>query len=221
MKKYICLLGTIISFILLPNIIYANCPEEVANHYREIKDEYTVEYEFNTETEDYTLNFYNPEPFNYEYAMMNFDKYNCEHTTDKDYVCHNVPAGSAVVKIYTKDDSCDEPLEVITLELEKANNFSKDELCEGIEEFVLCQPTYDKEITYEEFVSRIKIYKKTKAKKETEEVTDNTSDNFINKIISYVKDKLFIIIIAIIFIVAVTITVILMAKSIRKSRRLE
>ena len=98
-------------------------------------------------------------------------------------------------------------------------------MCEGIEEFVLCQPTYDKEIDYDTFVSRVNTYKKTKQEKvvdEPQKETENKKINvIINNILKFIQDNLFTITIITVFAIAIIVTIILTAKKIKKSRRLE
>ena len=98
------------------------------------------------------------------------------------------------------------------------NKLSEDPLCEGNEDFVLCNPSYDKEIDYDTFVSRLNTYKKNKGN------NPSSSSNSVkeeNAIITYIKNNLVSIITITIFIILVIITIILTAKSIKKSRRLE
>ena len=121
------------------------------------------------------------------------------------------------MKIFGNTKECDELLKTINLNLAPYNKYSEDSLCEGIEEFVLCQPTYDKEIDRETFESRINTYKRTKNKNQkTPEIKQEE-----NEILVRVKENLVQIIIILIFIILIVITAIVTIKSIRKSRRLE
>ena len=120
-------------------------------------------------------------------------------------------------------ETCDDVLKTTILKLPKYNKYSEDPLCEGIEEFDLCNSTYDKEIDYDTFVSRVETYKRTKNKNENINNDNDTGNNnkLLNNMKTYIEENLIQIIIVTVFIILVVITTIITAKSIRKSRRLE
>lgn len=219
MNKYkYLLITTFLSFILLPNITYADCTEEEIAHFKEIEDEYKITYEFNQETKSYTIKYKVPEPDMYDYISYIDEDADCRDLNENEFECYNIYPGEYDIEIVGQTETCGRIFKAITIKLAEYNNYSSDPLCKGIEEFVLCQPTYDKVITYEEFVSRVNVYKKTKANKKKEE---NKEKEIIKPILDYIEDNLFQIIVIIIFITIVIITIIITAKSIRKSRRLE
>ena len=218
-KKTVLLL-----LILLPNTVFAECTKEEINYFKRIENNYKINYEYNKDTKDYTVTFYSPEPDKYEYMIYsekeNFT--NCDAVSEKETVCHNVQANEYYIEILGQTTTCTDALKDLTINLSRYNNFSEDPLCEGIEEFVLCQPTYDKELDYDTFVSRINTYKKTKQKEIKEDIANDKKDNqIISNITNYLKENIFQIIIIIMFSVAIIVTIILTAKSMRKSRRLE
>ena len=218
MNKYKYLLLTIfLSFILLPMIAYAECTNEEIEHFKEVEDEYKVTYEFNMDTKDYTITSYAPFPDEFDYILYIGEDTKYDAITPSEYKFYNVLPGTYNVEIAGMTETCDRTLKIEKLILPEYNNYSSDPLCEGIEEFVLCQPTYGKMITYEEFVDRVNVYKKTKANKEQEKEEKKS----IKPILDYIENNLFQIIIIIVFAIALIITIILTAKSIRKSRRLE
>ena len=211
-------------FILLPNIIYADCTKEEIDYFKRIENGYKISYEYNKDSKNYTVTFYSPEPDKYEYMIYTEQKnlQNCDGISDNETICHNVLPNEYYIEILGQTASCKDSVKEITLNLSRYNNFSDDPLCEGIEEFVLCQPTYDKEIDYDTFVSRVNTYKKTKKNEQKENTEENKKDNqVIDNISKFLEDNLFQIIIIIVFVIVITITIILTAKSIRKSRRLE
>lgn len=215
MSKKIYLLSLFSLFLLLPHTSYADCTKEEIEHFKEIEDEYKVTYEFNKDTKDYTIKFHSSEPSKYDFGIYDANNLNCKDLNLEEYECDNVKPGEYKVGIFSLNESCDIPMKNITLKLPKYNDFSKDELCEGIEEFVLCQETYDKDITYEEFVSRTNTYKRTKRKEETKEKESE------GKIKEYLENNSLQIIIALISSILVILIIILVTKSIKKSRRLE
>lgn len=225
MKKHKFLLSILSLSLFIPSTTYADCTKEEIDNFKEIEDEYKVTYEFDKDTKTYTINFVNPNPGNYGYKLIYVKnektklEYNLTTIIEKNYSKTNFSSGNYIFEIYGNTDTCNEKLKSKTLVLPKYNKYSEDPLCEGIEEFVLCQPTYDKDIDYESFVSRVNSYKNKMSNTKKEEEPTVVKEE--NKILKYVKDNLIQIIIIIVFIIMVIITIILTAKSIRKSRRLE
>lgn len=222
MNKLKYLLSLAIVFIVLPNIIYADCTVEERKHFKEIEDEYKVTYEFNKDTETYDITLFNPEPETYDYLIFDekiFEK--CETINENETKCKNIPSQDINMEIVGITDTCTDSFKEVVIYLLKRNNYWEDPLCEGIEEFVLCQPTYDKEIDYDTFVSRVNTYKKTKQREAAKEDNDKKQNSILNKAFDFIKENIFQLIVGIIFIIVIIVTIILTAKSIRKRRRLE
>ena len=164
-------------FILLPNVTYADCTKEEKDYFKQVEKEYKVTYKFNQETDDYTLIFYNPYPERYTFLYENSDSNGIDFDYDGNTMILYISGFSSGVydyEIVGITDTCDDTLKEGTVNLTKRNNYYNDPLCEGIEEFVLCQPTYDKEIDYDTFVSRVNTYKKTKQEKVVDEPQKET-----------------------------------------------
>lgn len=215
-------------FILLPNIVYADCTKEEKDYFKKIEEEYKVTYKFNRENDDYTLSFYNPYPGKYAYVYDLPDDNDTNVDELGDAININITgykSGKHSYQIIGITDDCHDVLKEETLNLTKHNDYYKDPLCEGIEEFVLCQPTYDKEIDYDTFVSRVNTYKKTKQEKSINEPQKETTNKkinvIINNILKYILNNLFTIVIITAFAIAIIVTIILTVKKIKKSRRLE
>ena len=207
--------------LLIPSIIYADCTKEEINNFKKLGDNYKITYEFNKDTKLYILTFYSPNPDMYDFISEDASVFsNCEVVDDKTATCNDIRSGEYNFEIVGVTTECNMTFKKIEIKLPKYNQYSEDPLCDGIEEFVLCQPTYDKEIDYETFVSRINSYKKNHQSNSTNNNIENTEKEE-SKIIKYIKDNLFQIIIVTVFIILVIITIILTAKSIKKSRRLE
>ena len=226
MKKYNLLLSIISLSLFIPTLTYADCTKEELDNFKEIENEYKVTYEFDRDSKKYKLKFINPNYENYGYMLFyeiseeQTKYYDLRQLNTEEYEQSDFEAGKYRIEIYGKTETCNEKLKEITLKLSKYNQFSEDPLCSGIEDFVLCQPTYDKDIDYNTFVSRINSYKK-KIESSNTNNTDNQKKEEDSKIVKYIKDNLIQIIIVIIFIIMVTVTAILTANSIKKSRRLE
>ncbi len=211
-------------FIILPNVIYASCTKEDIDYYKMIKDEFKVTYEYDKDAKDNIISFYNPDPekFAYNYVFTVDSKMDYE---EKDNVSilsvHGYMPGEYEYKIVGNHDECYDTFKTSTIKIAKYNTYHDDPLCKGIEEFVLCQPTYDKEIDYDTFVSRVNTYKKTKPVKSEEEKNDNNQNELVNKVWQYISKYMLQIVGAITLLIGIIVTIILTAKSIKKSRRLE
>lgn len=218
-QKYLLLLISLSLFI--PTTTYADCTKEEINNFKKIEDEYKVTYEFDIDTKLYTLTFYSPQPDLYDFVGEDETVFsNCEILDNNTAKCSNIKPNTYNFEIVGVSTTCNGTFKKIKTSLPKYNTYSEDPLCEGIEEFVLCQPTYDKDIDYDTFVSRVNSYKKNhQSKINDNEIKEEVKEQ--NIIIKYIKDNLFQIVIIIIFVVLVIATIILTAKSIKKSRRLE
>lgn len=238
MKKLKYILITILLSLSLCTEVSAKCTEEEKKHFKEIESSYKVTYEYDENTKKYSVTYYMPEVTSYIYGTLIKD-------TDGTSSCEVIDVytikctgknweDSLEYTIKGNTKTCDDTLKTGTVTIKKKNTYNKyseSELCQGIEDFVLCQPNYDKEITKEEFESRVETYKNSLEKKENEQTQDknnpsnepNQKENTITleKIINYIKDNIITIAIILVFIVLSIITIILVTKNIKKSRRLE
>ena len=220
MKKINHTIFTMMLFLICITNTYAACTQEDFDNFKKVEDEYTVKYEFDKTTKTYKITFHFSDIEKYSYDMTDIiTKLKYENSTDKSLTYSGLTPGEYTIKVISLTDGCNDELKTIELKLPKYNNFSEDPLCEGIEEFVLCSPTYGKELDYETFVSRVNTYKKTKEKKETQ-ATDDLSKGE-NSFLKYIEENIWKIIIVLSFIILLTITIIITAKSIKDSRRLD
>lgn len=222
---------TLIFFFVFPCLVYADCISD----FKEIEKDFKITYEYNEETDDYTITFFNPSYERYSYAQTSWEEIRnskriangksqtiiVEHYKDTKYYYKIKSLYEGCNQVTVKED---------TIELKNYNPYSDSPLCEGNEEFVLCQKDYDKKIDEETFKSRLDTYIKTKEEKESstaEEKNDNnsntkeTSNNIVKKATSYIETHLTEIIIAVTVIVILIIAAILYIKKIIKGRRLE
>lgn len=214
-KQFLLLLSL---FFISSNSVYASCTQEEIDNFKKIEDQYKVTYEFDIESKTYTLTFKNPNPTKYGYALMTEQDVNYEKIDENIQKIKNIESGEYEILVYGTIENCMGEIKKINLKLPKYNKYYNDPMCKGIEEFVLCQPTYDKDIERDTFESRINTYKKSK---ETKEPTNKNDINEENKIIKYIEENILQISTIIIFIIMLTITLVTTVKSIRKSRRLE
>lgn len=222
-KRYIAL--TLMLSLLLGDKVYANsCQMNIIREFMTIENSYKVDYRYNMEKKSYTLILNYHKGKNFEYKIYDKDNIECEQINKTTKECHNFQPGKYEYEIYGKNDDCLQVVRVLEIEIKELNNYSNDPICSGIEEFVLCQENYYKEMDYETFVSRVNTYKKTKYEKQQKEETEeqeNEKQEQQDKIKKYIEKNLNQIVIIVIFIILVIITLIVTIKKEKKSRRLE
>ena len=222
-NKFLTKLFIIVIF-LFPIIVKAECSEELRTLFNENEEDFSIIYEMDPSTKKYTVYYYNPLPDKFDYADNLPEGIEWEIYKENLTANYDVPVGKYEAYVVGITGGCENTIfQKIEIDLPEPSKLSEDEHCKGIEEFVLCQPDYDKEISYEDFVSRTETYRKTKAKKEEEEKKNKEKERnqIITKIVNYINDNLVTIVIVIIFIVVVVASFIVGIKSFRKSRRLE
>lgn len=221
MKKKYILLALILSVINI-HTISAACTQEELTAFKKVENKYTIKKEFDSTTKTYNIYLENQYPNDYFYRIYSDDKLQCSEYDETSMKCVNFKPGSYDVEIMSFSNTCTDALKEMTLTLAEYNTFADDPLCDGIEEFVLCNPTYSKELDYDTFVSRVNTYRKTKLKKEEpKQPVVEEKETFLDIALDYLQKNLIQIIIVLVFIVLLTITIVITAKSIRKSRRLE
>lgn len=216
--KYLILIN-LLFFLSLENI-YADCTKEEEKEFKRIKDNYTVKYEFDKTTKTYTLHFNNPDKTRFGYMLYVVGDLNCT-VDDTITTCPDFESGDYIFDIVGKTATCDDTLKTINLHLPRYNAYSEDPLCQGLEDFYLCDPTYEKDIDRETFESRIANYKKQLEKEEQAKPQEEKTNETIARIKKFITNNLISIIVITIFIILLTITIIMTIKSSRKSRWLE
>lgn len=219
MKKVITII--LVSLIINTNIIYAECTTEEQEYYKSIEDKYQTTYVFDKESRTYTMTLTYGDISTFTYIIDNsaIEYANIESYDDRMVISNLIPGKYGIYVVGTTD-SCDDLFKTEEITLPEYNQYAYDPVCEGIEEFVLCRPTYDKELDYDIFISRVNSYKKNKA---NQDKTDNNTEEKPT-IKEWFKDNYMYFIYAIIGIVVLLI-IALIIKVIynheRKRRRLE
>ena len=239
MKKTRYFILFLFTFLLISPKVYAACTETELKQFKEIENKFTVTYTYNANDQN-VIKLYNPDPENYEYRVIAEENKNPNITfnriNDNTYeATGNIDVEYKVI-VVNKKASCDDMLKTFTISPPPENGYSDDPLCEGIEEFILCQEGYNKPVTREDFESRVEAYKEsiqkdndinTSGNNDSSSNDENSNNNktdsesIINKITSYIKENLVQVIIIIIFIILLIVTAIISIKSAIKSRRLE
>ena len=159
-KKYIAF--PILLSLLCINNVYAACTEELEKEYIKIKNQYKITTTFNSIEKNYTVRIEQPNTNKFRYMTTIIAQHECEKISDTITVCYNLEPGKtfyAYVLGNTKD--CDIMLKEEEIYLKKNNKYYGDPLCEGLEEFALCQEIYDRDIDRETFEYRINKYKES------------------------------------------------------------
>lgn len=219
MKKL--LIFTLVSLIVNTNIIYAECTTKDTEYFKSIEDKYQITYDFDKETKTYILNLEHGDISSFSYVILGDGIENISaNIVDNKIIINNIVPGQYTFHIVGVTDSCSDIFKTEEITIPKYNEYAFDQACEGIEEFVLCSPTYDKELDYNTFISRVNSYKKSKAN------NDNKKDNTEEKptITEWLKNNSQYIIYGVIGIIGLII-IIIIVKVIynreRKRRRLE
>lgn len=236
MKKKFLIISAII-LLIATNKVNAACSQYELDHFKEIESQYKATYYYDEAIKEYVIEYYMPEPDRYKYqiAISTEGSINCDNADSNTIKCHGKDYdGEQILIILGSSKTCNDELkrEIITIPKHVENVENKyygSSLCEGIEEFALCQKDYDKELTEEEFTSRVESYKKSLSKNNStnnDKNNGNTSgDNnlevIFDNILEYIQDHLITIIVGTIFVILLIITIVLKIKSIRKSRYLE
>lgn len=219
MKKVITII--LVSLIINTNIIYAECTTEEQEYYKSIEDKYQTTYVFDKESRTYTMTLTYGDISTFTYTIDNdaIEYANTEVLADRIVISNLIP-GKYGISVVGVTNSCNDVFKTEEITLPEYNQFAYDPICEGIEEFVLCSPTYDKELDYDTFISRVNSYKKNKA---SQDKTDNNTEEKPT-VKEWFKDNYMYFIYAIIGIVVLLI-IALIIKVIynheRKRRRLE
>lgn len=224
-KKYI--ISTLILSLLCMNRTYAVCSEQVTEElkkeFEKIEDQYKITTTFNSEDKTYSMRIEEGNRNKFSYAFAIDYPYNCKYISNTVRECDGFKNGTSIIAyMIGKTNTCIDKIKTEEIELKKYNKYYGDPLCEGIEEFVLCQQMYDREIDRTTFEKRIKSYKESKQLKEEEQQKELEKENDIgNKIETYLKENLIQVTIISIFVILIVISSIVGYKIIRKNRRLE
>lgn len=220
MNKYKKITLFFLLFSLFNTKVYASCTTEEKNAFKKISDKFTATYQYDTESNSRAILIKGFDTKDYSFTIDIGQESECKLTNNNDIICTNVETGKYTLEVVGNTDTCNDVLKTIAITVSDYNPYYNDPLCEGIEEFVLCQRTYDKEIDRATFESRVATYKKSKSSSSSPS-TENNNPNNVDKILEYIKDNLTQIIIILVFTILIIITIILTAKNAKERRRLE
>lgn len=226
-KRYIAL--TLMLYLLSINKAYAStCTESARQEFNQIQNQYKITTTYNDENKTYNMKIETANTNKFGYVFTIEQEYSCNKVSDTVTECTGLKPGiSFYARVIGMTNECNDLLKEEEIKLIRNNEYYGDPLCEGIEEFVLCQKMYDKEIDRETFEERIEIYKekqeskKEEKKKQQEKEQEEKISNTLNETINYIKENFIQVVIVIIFIILVAITTVISIITARKRRRLE
>ena len=218
---------TLVLFIMLSPITYADCNSD----FEAVKNDFKESYKYNSETDDFNVILVNPDYEKYTFGYHSQDevkkvemKYDGKKAT---VTIKNVKENKYDYAFIAQYSECKyQVAKSGSIELKKYNPYSDSELCKGNEDFVLCQRDYDKAIDEETFKSRLETYTKTKEiESTTNDIVDNNENksksNILNTIINYIQENTVQVIIIGLLILILIISVVVYIINLAKRRRLE
>lgn len=234
MNKLKITLLTLLLLIILPITVKADCQSD----FKAIEDQFKVTYEYNKDTDDFTITLVSPDYEKYEFGFKpgHLNKYKYTYSITNKTITRKLAGYKEDTYYYlivgADGSQCDRTMfknEEIRLKKETVitkNKYSDSPLCEGNEDFVLCQKDYDKEIDEQTFESRLKTYKESKENDTTPKIEQEKDDNkekksIFSNIIIFFKENLVYSIVIIAFAIIIITTIVVSIKFAVKSRRLE
>lgn len=221
MKNIKYVVFTII-FVLL-NIFYVNasCTDEELNNLRDKTSDIKVTYKHLGKVETDEDVYYN----NFEVKVKNVDEdfyislFNNTIllTPSNGEIIETFNNGTWILDIYS--NKCDQKISEIKVLIPRFNMYSLDPLCEGIDgdDFPLCGKYYEYDVSYDNFVSRVKHYRTTHNINNINNSQDTGNENNIfNVVLKYFMKYRLYVVISLVVILVILIIIIIVRK--RKKR---
>ncbi len=203
MKKILLILTTIFFFNI--SLVFAETcslseKNELSAYASNVKAGYTVESKLNNDNDEYfVINIYINNLTEKIYAeMQNI----ANGTIDKYYYSEankgniNFPQNDNFevykyeIKIYANSGLCNgKLLKSMNIETSRFNPYYKYPSCKDIPEYILCQPFYNFNLGYDDFITRTANYKASLLAKKTNKENKNDSVTIKSKILSFFEDN--------------------------------
>ena len=172
MKRIKVILFVFSLLMLMPNIVSAGCDQNEKSRLQTLASNLNFTYNY---TEINQNNTFNELKFSITIANIQSEFYIVDQTNKKifyynnknEVVINNYNPGSTIEFIvYASSDSCrGERIITNYVTLPPYNPFYKDSVCEGVTDYKLCNRWSRVDLSYDEFVEKVKNYKE-KAKQE-------------------------------------------------------
>ena len=229
MKRIKALLFILVLFLITPIVVNADCESD----FKEVEDQFKISYVYNKDTDDFTITMVSPDRDRFSWVFHSQEELkNAVHSVEGQKVTttiNNYKNDQYDYRIAAVYSGCKgQTLKKGTLQLKKYNPYADSPLCEGNEDFVLCQKDYDKAISEDEFESRIEAYEESKkdntsrkSSSESKKSDTQEKESIFAEVREFAEEHIAVVIIAAVIVIALIITAIIMIKKSIKSRRLE
>ena len=218
-------------FLILPLVVSADCESD----FKTIEKEFKISYKYNSETTDFDIILVNPNYERYSYVFYKSNERNDLGNADRKITekqltitIKHYKGTEYAYKIVALYDGCKNTfVKEGKMLLGESNPYAESQLCEGYEEFVLCQKEYDKQMDEATFKSRLEAYKESKESEKSDNLSDDGKKtiegikDIFDIIVEFVEEYTIEVIIVAIFIVVLIIMITLLIIRSIKSRRLE
>ena len=223
--KYFIFLFVIFLFPMMYS--KAECSNKELNLFLKYQEDFKITSVFNSNNEMYTVTFHNPLPDTFGYQIIGYVDFDCNESDPQKKECSYFPVGSYLINIIGRTDSCNDIMSSFEKRL-AYNEYYLDPVCEDIPEFVLCSPSYDKKISYEEFINRVNLYKSEKTDviefegtEEENQEKDNVFLKAYDKIKTFIMDNLILVLTILTSIIMIVIIIIASVKRYKSRWKLE
>lgn len=193
MKRYLTLLSVTILLMILPIKVSAAglCENKVLSDYKSLASNINIYYTYSMQDGkpvfDITLSNIYEDIYIVDTTRNKTYKYK-DFTSDYELILKGYTDNQTVkFQIYTSTKGCyGQLLSTRYVPLPNYNEYAKDKICVGAEEYSLCQKWGAMSLSYDEFVSKVEKYKESKNKPPVEEKEENKILTFLEMIFKFV-----------------------------------
>lgn len=186
MKKIIKICLFIIS-ILLPIRVLGACTTDDKLRYSTLASNITTSYDYveNTDSVTFSITIHNVHKELLIKDNVNNKTYSSNNNSLNNFTITNLKDGTNYsFGVYAKASDCSYRLfNTLYINLPKYNKYYKDSLCEGLDNFSLCQRWGENgNITYDTFKTKVEEYKKKDVINDVEEIKKDETSTLIEQI---------------------------------------
>lgn len=185
MKKFV-ILFLLILFLPLIKVEGYYCSFSDIARLKKIASNINTSYDYEIKNNEayFEITLVNLNEEMYLVDTSNNKTYNYSSNTIK---LNNYKSGSTVkFNVYPINSDCaDELLRTIVVVLPKYNSYYDDEICQGIEDYSLCQKWSTHNLSYTEFVKKINIYKESLKKDNPVIIQDEDDSSIFDLILQF------------------------------------
>ena len=200
--KYLLLLLILIPFTVLAD----NCDPNDKLRYSKLASNIKFNYDYVEENNNVTFKIIITNLSKELYIIDNKgNKITYQKSNKGEIVLTDYSSGEYNFKIFSLDKTCKNQLiSNKTIKLPDYNPYANEKICEGIEEYELCQKWKKNDLDHDQFITKVTKYKNEKNKIEKSEETE---EDITNNIIVWLINHYFPILLSIIFICSILIVI--------------